>query len=146
MDPAGDVAQLLERQRDLAPRRGERVARLRLVRELPVEQAQLERQRDQPLLGAVVQVPLEPLALLLAGFDHTGAGASAPRPEPAAPPAAGVLERDPGRRAYRLEQLVLVVERRVVDSAATCSPLRSISVAVRASSSGTRTGRPFRST
>ena len=41
---------------------------------------ELERERDQPLLGAVVEVALEPLALLLAGLDHAPARAlRAPR-------------------------------------------------------------------
>ena len=87
-----------------------------IVGELVGVHPELERERDQPLLGAVVEVALEPLALLLAGLDHALARAlellqlrleldlQAP-----------VLERDPRRRADRLQQLRLIVERGVVD-------------------------------
>ena len=86
-----------------------RASRVRVVAELRLEQAELERQRDEPLLGAVVQVALEPLALLLAGLDD--ARARAPQLlEPGAQLGLqpGVLERDPGGRAHGVEQLGLV--------------------------------------
>ena len=112
----GDRAQLLERDRDLLAGGFDLRLRLGIVGELVGVHPELERERDQPLLGAVVEVALEPLALLLAGLDHARARAlellqlrleldlQAP-----------VLERDPRRRADRLQQLRLLVERGVVD-------------------------------
>ena len=55
--------------RDLAPRVIEPRAALRVALELLLEQAQLEREGDEPLLRAVVQVSFEPLALLATCFD-----------------------------------------------------------------------------
>ena len=115
MDPARDVAQLLERRRDLAARLLEPRARVGVVVQLALEQAQLERQRHEPLLRAVVEVALEALALLLAGLDHPRARApAAPRAGPQLGLQAPVLERDPRCRADRFEQLAAPRERRVV--------------------------------
>ena len=44
-----------------------------VVAELGAQQPQREREHDEPLLGAVVQVALEPAALGVAGFDGPGA-------------------------------------------------------------------------
>ena len=68
MNPLGDLAELFERRRDLAPGRVEALARAGVV-QLLLEDAQLERERDEPLLRAVVQVALQPLPLLLACFE-----------------------------------------------------------------------------
>jgi hypothetical protein len=116
MDSPSHVPQLLEREPDLTSGRIELLLELGLVRELLLEQAQPQRQRDQPLLRAVVEIPLEPLALLLSGFDHAGSRSlqlleASPELRVQAP----VLERDAGGRADSIEQLVLVVERAVVD-------------------------------
>ncbi len=59
-------AKLVERDGNLAPRSIEASCRLRVGRQLLLEQAQLQRQRDQPLLRAVVQIAFQPLPLLLA--------------------------------------------------------------------------------
>ena len=115
MEPARDGAQLLERHRDLALRLVQSLPRIGVVAQLLLEHAQLEREGDQPLLRAVVQVALQPLPLPLPGLDHTCAralqllemrlllGLQAP-----------VLQRDAGRRADRSEQLGLVLQRAVV--------------------------------
>ena len=97
MKAARDLAELLERRRDLAPRDCEALLRVRVAVELLLEQAQLERERDQPLLCAVVQVALQPLALALAGLDDPRARpAQLLEPRPQLGVEAGVLERDPG--------------------------------------------------
>ena len=57
------------------------------VVEVPLRQPQLHAQRDQPLLGAVVQVPLEPPAFLVADLDEPG------------PARLGVAEREGHLRA-----------------------------------------------
>ena len=72
MQPAAEVP-------DLPARSGQFVARLvhigLYVRRDPVADiAQHQRQGDQPLLGAVVQVPLDPAAGLVAGRDNPGPG------------------------------------------------------------------------
>ena len=73
-------------------------------------------ERDEPLLGAVVQVALEPAALGVAGRDdalarrlHLGEPSLRLRQQ------ALVLERHRRRGADRLDHLRVVVERRVVD-------------------------------
>ena len=98
------------------------------------EPAELERERDQPLLGAVVEVALQPLPLLLSRLDHPPARAAQLLEaglqldvQPA------VLERDGGRRADRVEQLGLVVERGVVHQRRHVLPSRSIRVVARPS-------------
>ena len=122
--PARDLAQLLERGRDLAPRLTEPRARIRVAVQLLFEQAQLERERDQPLLRAVVQVALEPLALLLTSVDDPRARAlelfQASSQLGVQP---GVLECDAGRRADRVEQLGLVTQRRVVQQRRHAHPV-----------------------
>ena len=77
--------------------------------------AQREPDRDQPLLRPVVEVALEPAALLVAGRDD-------PRPrvldlgELAAhlDPQPGDLDRQPGRADDALEQVGALAQRRVV--------------------------------
>ena len=64
MDAAGELAQLLEGELELAPGGIEQLARERRVAvELAPREAQLDRERDEPLLGAVVEVALEAPAL-----------------------------------------------------------------------------------
>ena len=70
VDPARDVAQLLERDRDLLPRLNNPLACIGIRRNTLCEQAQLERQRDQALLRTIVKIALESLALLLSSVDH----------------------------------------------------------------------------
>ena len=103
MDPARELAQLGERHRELLARVGhELLRRRRVLVDLVLDQPQLHRQRDEPLLRAVVEVALEPPPLVVAGGDDP----LEPRPR---------LERDARRRRDRLDQLRVVVERGVVD-------------------------------
>ena len=69
MDPARELAQLLERLRQLLAGALERRARLGLVAAAAGGEPQVERERDEPLLRAVVQVALEPAALGVARLD-----------------------------------------------------------------------------
>ena len=70
MDPAGELAQLFERlRRAAAGARRARRARGRRRLEPASTQAQAQRQRDEALLGAVVEVALEAAALGVAGLD-----------------------------------------------------------------------------
>ena len=73
MQPAGQVAQLLESRRQVLLRRIDRIAgHSRLSLQLRLRDPQVERDRDQSLLRAVVQVPLEPPALRVARPDQLG--------------------------------------------------------------------------
>ena len=69
MDAAGQLAQLLQRVRELLAGALEV-----LVVGVPAGgQAQHQRERDEPLLSAVVEVALQPPALVVAGLDDAGA-------------------------------------------------------------------------
>ena len=97
--------------------------RLLVMREPAFEQRELQRHRHQPLLGTVVQVPLEALPLRLRRLDH-------PAPRRAQIVEAGVqldgqsavLEGDGRRGGDRGEQLGLVVQRRIVDQGRDVHP------------------------
>ena len=109
IDAAGDVPQLGQRRRHLLLRPPQPMPG-RVVAGRVAEQAQLQRQRDQALLGAVVQVALQPLPLLPARLDHPLAGSVQilqPGPELGAQPP--VLQGDPRRRGQRLDQLGLLL-------------------------------------
>ena len=117
MDAVRELAQLVDRCRQLGGRRrDERLRCLRIGPDSWAEQAKLHAERDEPLLRAVVQVSLEPTALLIAGADD-------PRPRRAQLVHPGsqlgrqpfVLERDPGGGDDRVEQFALLCQRRVVD-------------------------------
>ena len=70
MDAAGELTQLLERLRQLvAGGRDECLGRRRVAADVGLDQAELQREGDQPLLGAVVQVALEPPPFRVAGRD-----------------------------------------------------------------------------
>src|SRR3954452_16582164 len=70
MEAARHGAKLVERDSDLLPRLIETRARVLIAGDLLLEQAELERERDQPLLGTVVQVALQSLPLPLSRLDH----------------------------------------------------------------------------
>jgi len=79
-------------------------ADLGLLAHLLLEEAELEGERDQPLLRTIVEVALQALALLLAGVDHPRPRArelDEPSLELGLQP--GVLERDAGRGDHGLE-------------------------------------------
>src|SRR6266516_5276728 len=111
MQAARDGAKLVERDRDLAPRLVEPRARVAVAGHLFLQQAQLERERDQPLLGSIMQIALQPLALTLPRLDHPCTrtlqllqvsfllGMQTP-----------ILERDPGRSTYGGAQLMLFLQ------------------------------------
>ena len=70
-----------------------------------------ERERGEPLLGAVVEVALEPAALGVAGLDDPRAESRNALSRAPTPRGALVLEREPGRLGQR------ACERRVVEQA-----------------------------
>ena len=71
IDPAGQVAQLLQRlRRVLLQLSGDRHGLRRLTLDDPRQQAELHRQRHDLLLRAVVQVALELAALLVLRRDE----------------------------------------------------------------------------
>src|SRR3712207_1621545 len=75
MDAARELAQLLERVRELVARPREQVARTgRVALDLALGKPQEEGDRDEPLLRAVVQVPLETAPLGARGLDDARAG------------------------------------------------------------------------
>ena len=113
--PARQLAQLVERGLQLGARLVEQRRRLRRPLHLHPRQLELQRQRHQPRLRAVVQVALEPPPLGVAGLDQPrprGAQLLDPRPQLRLQPL--VLERQRRRRAGGAHELRLVVERRVV--------------------------------
>ena len=67
--------------------------RVDVAAEAALGRAQLERERDEPLLGAVVDVPLDPAALLVAGGDDARARLLAPGRAAPAPGRAGARSR-----------------------------------------------------
>src|SRR3954469_25273442 len=73
VEAARDGAKLVERDSDLLSRLIETRARVLIAGDPLLEQAELERERDQPLLGTVVQVALQSLPLPLSRLDHAGA-------------------------------------------------------------------------
>ena len=74
VDAAGQLAQLGGRRRELGHRLVEQLAgHLRVGVELAARQAQVHGERHQPLLGAVVEVALDPAPLGVAGVDDAGA-------------------------------------------------------------------------
>src|SRR5262245_29567378 len=70
MDALGELAQLLDRRRELADRFPER--RIRVV-PAALRVAKLQQERDQPLLCAVVQVALEATPRVVGGGDDARA-------------------------------------------------------------------------
>ena len=115
MEAARHRPKLVERDCDLLSRLVESRTGIGIAGHLLLQQAQLERERDQTLLRAVVQIALQPLALTLPRLDHP-----CPRAlqllevslllglQPA------VLECDSGRRSYRRKQVGLIPQRGIV--------------------------------
>ena len=69
----GDRAQVFDRQSDLVDRRVQcRAENPGLPRQRALQPSQHDPERHQPLLRAVVQIALEPPALLVAGPHHPG--------------------------------------------------------------------------
>ena len=77
MDAAGEVAQVLERQSGFLAGAAHQLGRHRVALGSPLlRHPQVQRQRDQALLGAVVEVALDPPALGVGGLDDARAGAA----------------------------------------------------------------------
>ena len=77
---------------------------------------QRQRERDEVLLGAVVEVALDPAARVVAGGDQPGArGAQLLVAGAQLGVEALVAQREPGRRAGRAHELGLLEQRGVVD-------------------------------
>ena len=116
VDPLRQLAQLLERGSQLGIRLGQQLAgAVRLRAELISDELQREAEAEQPLLGAVVQIALEPAPLLVAGRDDPrarGTQLHQLRAQLRLQPL--VLERQPCRRARRLEQPRPLEQRGVV--------------------------------
>ena len=84
MEAARELAQLLEGERKLLPRPAEdRRRRVGIAPELGLGEPEGERERDEALLGAVVEVPLEPPPLGVGRVDEARRGAAAAPPRPA---------------------------------------------------------------
>ncbi len=115
MDAAGELAQLVERDGELLLRVGDGGAERRPV-VCRLREAEAERECEEALLRAVVQVALEAAPLVVGGFDdprprcaHLVDGGPQLRLEPL------VLQRHSRRSTRRVHELRLVVERRIVD-------------------------------
>ena len=86
-----------------------------LRRQLGLQQPQRHRDRDQPLLGAVVQVALDPAALGVGGVDQPRARRlELDQPGPQLGLQALVLQRQARRGAHRAHELGVVLEHRIV--------------------------------
>ena len=109
---AGELAQLLDRARDLGHDGVDR----RRVRQPVLQVAQGQADRHEPLLGAVVDVALEPAPLLVAGGDDAGARRLDLRELAADLDAqARDLDRQPRRADRAVEQVGTLGQRRIVD-------------------------------
>jgi hypothetical protein len=73
VDSLRDVPEFLERECDLLPRLIETSLGIRVGPQPLFEQAELQRKGDEPLLRAVMEIPLEALPLFLAGSYDTRA-------------------------------------------------------------------------
>ena len=75
VDAAREVAQLLEREVRLLPRAADQLGSLRVaLLGTSLRHAQIEGERDEPLLGAVVEVALDAPPLAVGGGDDPRAG------------------------------------------------------------------------
>ena len=115
MDSPGELPQLLERLLELPMRGLELAGSLGVTVQPRTKQPEPQRERDEPLLGAVVEVALESPARRVAGIDDArtrGAKLLELRAQLGVEPF--VLERERGGRTHRPDQLALVLERDVV--------------------------------
>ena len=118
MDAAGELAQLGDGHLQLLDRAGEDSLEVGIhaAPEAPLGRTELERERDETLLGAVVDVALDAAALLVAGRHDPPARLlhlDELRAHLGVQPS--VLEREARGGGGRREELRLLVERRVVD-------------------------------
>ena len=103
---------------------------------LPAREAQVQRERDEPRLGAVVEVALEAAALGVAGLDESDARRAQLHQACAQLGVqALVLQQQRGCRAGRADRLLVLDQRAVVDDRGEGRPSRSTSVTARVGSS-----------
>ena len=115
MDPAGELAQLVEARPELGARGVEQRGELRVARRAPAGEAELRPERDHPRLRAVVQVALEPPALVVPrAHEPRPRGPQLLDPRAQLGGEALVLERQRRRRPGRADELRLLGELRVV--------------------------------
>ena len=115
VDPARELAQLGQRPLHLELRLVQQIQRRVVLADRRLQQLERHPHGQEPLLGAVVEIPLEAPALLVAGPDDPGArlaqleqlGAKLGL-QPL------VLERQAGGRAGRFEERRLIEEDRIV--------------------------------
>ena len=106
MDAARELAQLRERDGELVAELVDGGGRLRVVAQPRAQQPQVERERDELLLGAVVQVALDLAAGVVGGLDDPPARvAQLLQPRAQVGLQALVVERQRGGRRGRVHQL-----------------------------------------
>ena len=118
MDAVGERAQLFDRDLELVCRRREQLVDLGvgLPAELSLSASELERQRHQPLLCAVVEVALDPAPLLVGrGGDAGTRLLDGVELRSNLGMEARIHEREARRGGDRLDELRLVTKSRVVD-------------------------------
>ena len=69
VDPSSDLTELVERRGYLSSRLVDPLHRRSIPSELFLEQPEVQREGDQPLLGPVVEVALQALTFTLRGLD-----------------------------------------------------------------------------
>ena len=147
MDAGGEVAQLADRRLRVGERAVDQLAGAgRVGVEALARELQLDHQRHEPLLRAVVEVAAEPAALGVARVDE-------PRPRRAQrlqPRAqlhlqARVLEREPRRRGRLDDELGRLGQHRGVQQAAD-APALVVDLGQHCPGSGSASGRPSRVT
>ena len=106
-DAGGDRAQVGDRGRDLVDGGVERgLEHPRLARQRALQPAQHDAERDEPLLRAVVQVALDPAALLVAGLgDPRARGLDLGELQPQLDAQPGELDRHRGRVEHGAQQV-----------------------------------------
>ena len=113
-DSAGELLELADSDGDLRNRAVDRLRRAVSARaQLVLRVAQREPDRDQPLLGSVVQVALEPPPLLIAGGRRFARARPRPRRAGGAAPRAAVRSRSRGRRPRRPPRAIPAAPRRL---------------------------------
>jgi hypothetical protein len=124
VDPARELPQLLDGCRNVCARGVEELDSPGSRVEARGHQLQRDRERDQTLLGAVVEVALEPAPFGVTRLDDARTrGAELFEPGTKVRLQTLVLERDPGRGGDRADQLRLVAERTVVDERRHTDPV-----------------------
>ena len=148
VEAPSQLAELAQREGELVAARRHELLRRRVGADVALQQAQLQRDRDEALLGAVVEVALEPPPLGVAGRDDAlPRGLQLDHPRAQLGLQALALERDVRCGAHHLEQIGLVGEGRVVHERGDVPAVAVTYVATRPEPfSGIATGLPPAST